>query len=301
MRILSSCGANITLNRAGNFFSGTLAIATAGSGNAALANKTVTRLGAVTVGGGFEVRGASSIIQSSTAPAGAMSVGGASDFESTGLNAAITLNNASNNLAGDITLVTAGIGAATLMNQATRLGTSSVGGALTLTAAGAVTESGALHVGGLLAMNATGAITLDNAFNTLASLGAITRGGALSITDSAGGLIVAGSAKTGTLANDVTILTKNGDLKLNSGVVIAGHNITLAITPTSPGVTSGNFINNAGSGALKPSNGRFLIYSTDPASTVIGGLPFAFDLHGMTYDDPLPPGFTDNGLVFSLP
>ena len=295
-------GAAITLNRPGNSFAGVVSLNTTGPGSAALANKVATKLGAIVVGGDLEVRGASSITQFSTAPAGALNVGGASDFESSALNAGIVLNNASNVLTGDITLVTLGVGAATVVNHAaTQLGASSVGGAFSLTAAGAVSQSGALHVGGALALNATGAIALDNASNTLTSLGTITRGGALDIIDSAGGLIVAGSAKTGVLTNDVTILTKDGDLKLNSGVMIAGDNITLAITPSSPGVTVGNFINNAGSRALSLGTGRFLIYSTSPAGTLMGSLPFAFDLHGLTYDDALPSGYTDNGFIFSQP
>ncbi|MEM9446505.1 MAG: hypothetical protein AAGA18_14260, partial [Verrucomicrobiota bacterium] len=127
---------------------------------------------------------------------------------------------------------------------------------LTFTTSGNVTQSEAITVGGLNLLG-NGTFTLNHTSNAITTLGNVTRGGAFSLFDSAGGLIIDGNIG-GTTTNDVLIRTV-GDLTLASGTTITttggGNDITLE-------AASGSFINNAGAGALSSAS-RFLVYSLD--------------------------------------
>ncbi|MBB5608926.1 MULTISPECIES: filamentous hemagglutinin N-terminal domain-containing protein [unclassified Janthinobacterium] len=90
--------------------------------------------------------------------------------------------------------------------------------------------------------------------------------------------VAAGAGSTVTLqaSNDITVnsaVSIEGKLQL-----IAGHDVTLnaSITSTAEGdalVLSGErFVNNAGADALSTPNGRWLVYSADPANDTQGGL-----------------------------
>src|SRR5450830_590006 len=90
--------------------------------------------------------------------------------------------------------------------------------------------------------------------------------------------VAAGAGSTVTLqaSNDITVnsaVSIEGKLKL-----IAGHDVTLnaGITSTAEGdalVLSGErFVNNVGADALSTPNGRWLVYSADPANDTQGGL-----------------------------
>jgi hypothetical protein len=77
--------------------------------------------------------------------------------------------------------------------------------------------------------------------------------------------------------------------------------VTQAFESITFATLTGNFINTAGAGALVPgTNGRFLIYTSDPSKVTLDGLTTDFQQFGCTYGDTcsgLPP--TGNGLVFS--
>src|SRR5262249_30831789 len=115
---------------------------------------------------------------------GALTVGGTSSFTTSATDATITLTNARNLLTGAASLNTSGAnGNASLTNaKATVLGTSNVGGNLTVTdRVGNLTQTGALTVAGTSsfttsATNAT--ITLTNAGNALSGAASLNTTGA---------------------------------------------------------------------------------------------------------------------------
>lgn len=115
-----------------------------------------------------------------------------------------------------------------------------------------------------------------------------------------------GTGKTNNAAGDIslrdisanTILVQNknstGDVVLQSGTLSAdatGDAITIA--------SARNFVNNAGASALDASNGRWLVYSTNPSSDVIGGLVAGFRRFSCVYGGSCPTLGTGNGLLYS--
>jgi filamentous hemagglutinin family protein len=288
---------DITLDNATNNIGGAAGFTTTGGGNVVYKDAHSISLGASVVSGGFSVTGPGIVSTSN------ISVAGAASFTSTASGVPITLSGAGNAFTGSLALNTTAAAATVINGTATNLGASAVAGAFSLRSGGDVTQSGALNVSGALSLNVTGAITLDFPSNTtfgsnaLSTLGTISSTRAVKITDSSGGLIVAGSVNKGASgANPVTIATAGGNLTLNGGVNINGSQVVLA----TDGV-NGNFINNAGESAVTTPAGRFLIYSTDPNNTVLGGLPFLFIDYHETYPSPPnnDPGPTASGVIFS--
>ncbi|MEI9991651.1 MAG: MBG domain-containing protein [Rhizomicrobium sp.] len=130
---------------------------------------------------------------------------------------------------------------------------------LAIAAAGALTQSAAITAG-TLALADTASVTLSNTSNAIATVGGAT--GALILADStdlavgAGGLASSGAVK----------LTSTGNLTLNGGVTGgSGSDVVLG--------AAGNFVNNAGSGAVVTSGGgRWLVYSSAPGTDSFGDL-----------------------------
>ncbi|HNQ92570.1 MAG TPA: filamentous hemagglutinin N-terminal domain-containing protein, partial [Alphaproteobacteria bacterium] len=136
----------------------------------------------------------------------------------------------------------------------------------------------------------------------------ITMGAGTSINAGTGTVTVRlddGTGKTNHAGGDVTlrditagtILVQNknttGDVVLQSGTLTAsnaGDSLTLA--------SARNFINNSGAGALS-SGGRWLVYSTNPASDTIGGLVPSFRRFSCTYGGSCPALGVGNGLLYS--
>jgi filamentous hemagglutinin family protein len=164
-------------------------------------SNTVNIAGPLTVTAGLNAAGAT-ITQ---APAGVLTVAGASAFTNQGAGGTITLNNPANALTGAITLNTTGAGGnASLSNSlATTLGASNLGGDLTLSSSGAITQTGPISAQDLVArteLDAGAEITLTNAGNnipgnvTLSALntaGTDRASGAISFTDSTGFTVAA--------------------------------------------------------------------------------------------------------------
>jgi hypothetical protein len=176
--------------------------------------------------------------------------GGNNAIDATVTNLRVTSNN------GDAYVRTTG--AVNLGAGASALGT----GGLNLTANGAITQTGAVTAGGssTLAAGAANSITLANAANDFGSV-AVTSGNAVSLVDAntlALGASSVGTIQARTLAGDLTV---NGAI----GATGAGNSIVLA--------AANNFVNNVGAGALAvPGAGRWVVYSTSPASNTFGGL-----------------------------
>ncbi len=135
-----------------------------------------------------------------------------------------------------------------------------------------------------------GAITLDNPNNNIGTLGPVSRGGPFTYID-ADDLNIAGLLAGSNTANDVLIRLLGSDLTLLPGaqiVATGAGNITL--------VAYGLFDNQAGPSALSVQNGRWLIYTSDPATTNLGGLTGATGFAG-TF--PALPPFSSSGVLFA--
>ena len=85
-----------------------------------------------------------------------------------------------------------------------------------------------------------------------------------------------------------------------------GGNITVNGTITASGAgdsivlaAAGNFVNNAGAAALNPGPGRWLVWSTNPASDTRGGLAYAFKQYDATYGV-TPVAGVGNGFLYSV-
>lgn len=214
--------------------------------------------------------------------------------------AAVTLNNSGNNIAslaldvnGAIAYTDADNFGVTGLNAHTHtVGLTSV--------AGAITQTAPLTNVTALSLVSGGALTLTNAGNTIDSLSSVSSGGAVQITDSAGGLSIGGLVQTS--AGNITLRT-TGDLTLalSSAVTATTGDIALSAEGT------GNFINNSGASALTVGgSNRWLVYSKTPdlvgsVHTVKGGLTSAFRLYGKTFatDNPASIASLGNGFIYA--
>lgn len=136
-------------------------------------------------------------------------------------------------------------------------------GDLGVDATGPVTDTGALRIDGNTTVRAgTSAITLDDAGNDfIGAVSAQTTTGAVTVND-ANSLVLGASTSGATFT-----ATANGDIRLAPAAVIASSagNVVLA-------ANGGNFINDSTANALSAPAGRWLVYATDPASSVANGL-----------------------------
>ena len=144
----------------------------------------------------------------------------------------------------------------------------------TLSGPGTLTVSQNFQRTGGIIDNTLSGVSITQASGDLTP-GALSVGGPVSLTTLSGNLVVGDVV---TASNTVTLLS-SGDVNIGSGASIsstaAGDAIVVA--------AGGNFINLAGSAALSASIGRWLVYSTDPASDTRGGLAYDFKHYGQTY------------------
>ncbi|HEY1941165.1 MAG TPA: GLUG motif-containing protein [Roseiarcus sp.] len=135
------------------------------------------------------------------------------------------------------------------------------GQTVTLIAAGAISETAGAVSAGKLTGAASGPVSLTAAANAIGALGSFTvSNGAFTLHDSAA-LTIDGTVNGGAGA---TVLDSVGSLTIASGASVTGGTVTLA--------TSAAFVNDAGSGAVIASNGRWLIYSDAPTGDMFGNL-----------------------------
>ena len=145
-----------------------------------------------------------------------------------------------------------------------------------------------------------GDVIVDNAGNQIDNFtnggAGSTIGGVLTLVDSSGGLNVSGSFES---AGTATISTV-GDLSLMAGTVITTNMDTAA--DISLAAQNGSFVNNAGVIGVSPGGeGRFLIYSDNPADTNLGGLITA-PVYNRTFAANAPATVTEAGdrVLYSL-
>lgn len=153
---------------------------------------------------------------------------------------------------------------------------------------GALTQSNALQAD-RLSINGTSTVTLNDADNRITTLGAINRGGAVSIRDGAGGLSIDGA--TATHASGVTLRTVGNMTVTANGSVAAsgsGNNIVLE--------TTGSFINN-GTGAAPTGGARFLVYQPLRAGETRGSMAGSSRYNRSFINSP-PAGVADTGNLY---
>ena len=236
--LAAGSGNDITLNTAGNDFTGAVSVVSAN--NVALVDANALDLGASTISGALNVTTAGAVTDS-----GALAVTGTTTLAA-GSGNNITLDNANN---FSTVVITSGNNVTLNDTNALDLGASTISGALNVTTAGAITDSGALAVTGTttLAAGSSNNITLDNAnnFSTVVissgnnvtlndtnalDLGASTISGALNVT-TAGAITDSGVlAVTGTTTlaagsgNNITLDNANN---FSTVVISSGNNVTL--------------------------------------------------------------------------
>jgi hypothetical protein len=196
-----------------------------------------TLLGASTITGVLALSSGGNIAQ--TGSTTALTVTGTAAFKSDG---DITLDRVKNHLVNSVLfsgLTGAGAGNVVLVNNTSiKLGSSSIGGNLALTATtstSSITQTGtaSLSVSGTFSATATGSITLTNSNNAFATIGGVARGGLFSLRDQGGGLTLAGAITLlgASTTADVLLVTTGGNLVMNVpgyGAAIKGRNITIS-------------------------------------------------------------------------
>ena len=159
----------ITLNNAGNDFSGSVSLRNTGANNIAIRDINALNLAGVSMtGGGLTVNTGGAITQS-----GAIVTGTGASVFNAGANA-ITLTNASNDFRGSVGLTTTGANDASITDSASlQLGASSVGGNLNVAVGangvrgtGNLTQNGAVTVQGVTSITAGASNTTINLTNT---------------------------------------------------------------------------------------------------------------------------------------
>ncbi len=271
--LAAGAGNNITLDNAANAFTGAVGI-TSGN-NVVLVNNIATALAASTVSGTLNVQTNGALTQT-----GVLTVAGAATFQQNSLIAGatqnITLNTQANNFANTVTFTTgAGAGINNLLwrntsatpgalflpasitgnltltynNAAITLPGIAIGGALTVTANGAITQSGALTVAGTstLAAGAANNITLNNAGNAFTGAVGITTGNAVTLVNSIATALAASTVSGALTVTSNGAITQTGALTVTDITTLAAgaaNNITLnnaanAFTGA-VGITSGN-------------------------------------------------------------
>ena len=186
----------ITLTNTSNDFTGAISL-NSGTGLVQLTDSTDTVLNTSNLGGNLVVSSSGNITD-----IGALSVTGTSSFTASVANRSITLDTATNSLAGTISFSTTGTGDVTLDNgtTATNLGTVSVGRNLSVTAGNAITDSGVLTVGGNATFTtdvANQSITLDTTTNAIS--------GAISFSTTGTGNVTLDNGTTATILGTVSI------------------------------------------------------------------------------------------------
>ena len=240
---------------------GTLTASTTGAVTLDQLNQ-LAGLGAVATTGAFTLNNASA---TGLVVNGAVTTNGAA-VSLTNTGGDLTLGSGASLAGAAVALTTVASGNLTLGGPVSAAGIAGTTGiAVTLTSAQNIsqTAAGTLTTTGALLLNAGAAITLT-ANNSIAELGAVTRGGAFTLNNTGGGLTLTGSVDTGITSNSVSIKTAGGALALGSHAVTAtgpDGNVSLTglgVTQSTGSVTAGgSAIVNAGAGSidlLSPSN-----------------------------------------------
>jgi len=178
-------------------------------------------------------------------------------------------------------------GSLALGNSSSDLSTIGSSAMLTI-AGGTLNGAGALNLSNLVVSNGnlggTGPLTVTNSFNQTGGL--VTRGGDVTVSHTSGNLTV--GALSG---NKVTLQANNGGITLNGVVSATASGDALVILANS-------FTNNTGASALSASNGRWLVYSQNPANDTRNGLSYNFKQYNTTYGSTILG--SGNGFLYSV-
>ena len=215
---------------------------------------------------------------------GALMVNGTSSFLAGANLITLTLSNV---FTGAITLNNSGANDVSLTNSiATQFDTSSIGGNLTVSAAGAITQLGAFTVAGISSFSAgANAITLTNAFNLLQGAVSLNNSGINNATINNNMNLIFG---TTTIGNILNVVTTSGGSVTQTGIITAptlnitssgGINLPLANAPINFSAinTSGDVIfNNTGSAlditGITQTGGGFVHVTNDQSIDVTGAI-----------------------------
>ncbi|MBY0451295.1 MAG: filamentous hemagglutinin N-terminal domain-containing protein [Cyanobacteria bacterium] len=228
------------------------------------------------------------------------SAGGSSISYTTGGN--LTLSNA---LTADaISLTTTGTSNTLALNSAIT-GNNSL--ALSVAGNSGITQSNAFTTTALSITGGTGTINLNNTANNASNL-TLTAGSGSTTYRNAGSLTLNALTQTG---GNIDIATQSGNIILTSPVsaanvtIAAFNNLTLNAGSTITATGSGNslvlaaqggaFTNNAGASPLSAASGRWLVYTSTPAATTLGGLTGGTSLYNRTYTGNAPGTITNTG------
>jgi hypothetical protein len=219
LSLQAGAGNNITLDRAGNDFGGTVSVVS--GNNVSLRDTNALGLGASTVSGNLTLQAGGAMTQN-----GDLAVTGTTAITAGANN--VTLNRAGNDFTGAVSVVS-GNQVSLRDTNALALGASTVSGDLTLQTGGALTQSGALTVTGTTAITAgANDVTLNRAGNDFGGAVSIASAKNITLNDSnamsLGAINATGTVDIATLTNDLT-LTGSIDttdatadaIKLNAG------------------------------------------------------------------------------------
>ncbi|MCX7037323.1 MAG: filamentous hemagglutinin N-terminal domain-containing protein [Proteobacteria bacterium] len=257
---ITATGQTVTLTHAGNDFSGTIAVSAKDLG---LADANALALSASTLSGNANITAGGAVTQT-----GALVVNGTTTVAASGQS--VALSNSANDFGGAVSVTAASLSLRD--TSALILGTSTVGGNLSLIAGGALTQTGVLSVAGTTAITATGQnVSLTNVSNDF--VGAVSStANTLSLAD-ANELVMGAS----TIANNLSVTT-GGALTQSGALSVAG---TTAINSVGQDVTLSNAANDftgavaiaARNAGLSDSNALSLGVSTvtGTASLTAGG------------------------------
>jgi hypothetical protein len=266
----TALNASVTVDNAANALGGAVTLVSNGTGNATLVNTLATAFAAGTIGGNLSVT-AGAVTQT-----GALVVTGSSRFNA-GANA-ITLTDAGNSFAGGISLTNSGANAVTLVNGgAVSLGSSTIGGPLRVTAAGAVTQTGALTVAGTSVFDAgANAIDLTNAGNRFTAAINLTNSGANDVRLTNAAATSLGSASVGRNLDIASggALTQTGALTVAGTSSFGAGANAIILTSTANHLTGAVTLSNSGGASASLTNAAPLILG---ASTVGGDLSLLAD------------------------
>jgi filamentous hemagglutinin family protein len=254
-------------------------LTTNAGGTTAINGGAVTTTGAQTYGDAVTL-GAGTTFAST----GSGNVAFNSTLNSAGANRAVTVNTS-----GTMTFGGAVGGVLALASLTTdAAGTTAINGGSVRTT-GAQTYNDTVTTSGATTLTATtgGNITASNSTNNFSGNLALSTTGSASIVDS--NALAFGASSIATL----TAQTLAGDITLNGAVTASGGGDSIVLA------SGGNFVNNVGAAALNPGAGRWLVYSTNPASDTRGGLVYDFKQYNATYGV-TPVAGAGKGLLYSV-
>ena len=107
-------------------------------------------------------------------------------------------------------------------------------------------------------------------------------------------------AASGAFDVDQALVVPNALLLTAAGGLTIGSTGALSSSSGNATLVGSSFVNNAGAAAVSAPDGRWLIYSGDPANDNRGGLAYDFKQYGATYGETAVAQATGNGVLYSV-